>query len=48
MKLEPNKMSPEEEEEFKRRRRGRNVALALVLVFFVALFYLITIAKIMG
>jgi hypothetical protein len=39
-------MTPEEEAEFKRRRRGRNVALALVLLAFVVLFYLITIARI--
>ena len=38
-------MTPEEEAEFKRRRRGRNIALALVLVGFVVLFYLITIAR---
>jgi hypothetical protein len=38
-------MTPEEEAEFKRRRRGRNIALALLLVGFVVLFYLITIAR---
>jgi hypothetical protein len=38
-------MTPEEEERFKRARRGRNVALALVLVAFVVLFYAITIVK---
>jgi hypothetical protein len=38
-------MTPEEEIEFKRRRKGRNVALGLLLAFFVALFYAITIAK---
>ena len=41
-------MTPEEEIEFKRRRKGRNLALAAVLVFFVLLFYAITIAKIGG
>jgi hypothetical protein len=38
-------MTPEEEIEFKRRRKGRNTALALALVFFVLLFYAITIAR---
>ena len=38
-------MTPEEEAEFKRRRRGRNVALALLLFGFVALFYAITIVR---
>jgi len=38
-------MTPDEETEFKRARRGRNLALALVLLGFVALFYAITIVK---
>ena len=38
-------MTPEEEAEFKRARSGRNIALALVLLGFVALFYAITIVK---
>ena len=38
-------MTPEEEQRFKRARRGRNLALALVLLGFVALFYAITIVK---
>lgn len=38
-------MTPEEETEFKRRRKGRNLALGLVLVFFVILFYAITIVR---
>ena len=38
-------MTPDEQAEFQRRRRGRNVALALVLVAFVVLFYLITFAR---
>lgn len=38
-------MTPEEFEELKRRRKGRNLALALVLGFFVVLFYAITIVK---
>jgi hypothetical protein len=38
-------MTPEEEAAFKKARRGRNIALALVLLGFVALFYAITIAK---
>ena len=39
-------MTPEEEARFKKARRGRNLALALVLLGFVVLFYAITIAKI--
>lgn len=31
-----------------RRRRGRNIAVALLLVAFVILFYLVTIVKISG
>ena len=38
-------MTPEEQDEFKRRQKGRNLALALVLLGFVALFYAITIVK---
>jgi len=38
-------MTPEEEARFKKARRGRNIALALVLFGFVALFYAITIVK---
>jgi hypothetical protein len=38
-------MTPEEEAQFKKARRGRNIALALVLLGFVALFYAITIVK---
>lgn len=38
-------MTPEEEARFKKARRGRNLALALVLLAFVALFYAITIVK---
>ena len=38
-------MTPEELEALKKSRRGRNIALALVLLGFVALFYAITIAK---
>ncbi len=41
-------MTPEQEEQLKRARRGRNIALALVLVGFVALFYAITIVKVGG
>ena len=41
-------MTPDEEERFKRARRGRNIALALVLAGFVALFYAITIVKVGG
>jgi len=38
-------MTPEELEALKKSRRGRNIALALVLLGLVALFYAITIAK---
>ena len=38
-------MTPDEEAALKKARRGRNVALALVLVGFVVLFYAITIAR---
>jgi hypothetical protein len=39
-------MTPEEEERFKRARKGRNIALGLVLLGFVLLFYAITIARV--
>ena len=38
-------MTPEEEAQFKKARRGRNIALALVLVGFVLLFYAVPIVK---
>jgi len=38
-------MTLDEETRFKKARRGRNIALALVLLGFVALFYAITIVK---
>jgi hypothetical protein len=38
-------MTPDEEARIRRARRGRNLALALVLVGFVALFYAVTIVK---
>ena len=41
-------MTPEEETEFKRRQRSRNLVLAGTLLFFVVLFYLITMARIGG
>lgn len=41
-------MTPEEKEQFERARRGRNIALALALLGFVALFYFITIVRIGG
>lgn len=41
-------MTPEEKAEFKRRQRSRNIAVGLVLLGFVALFYFITIVKIGG
>jgi hypothetical protein len=38
-------MTPEEETEFKRRQKTRNLVLAGVLLFLVALFYAITIVR---
>ena len=38
-------MSPQDEAEIRRRQKQRNLALGLVLAFFVLLFYAITIAK---
>ena len=39
-------MTPEEEKEFIRRRKARNLALGLLLLGFVVLFYFITIVRI--
>ncbi|OJU59751.1 MAG: hypothetical protein BGO08_01070 [Altererythrobacter sp. 66-12] len=39
------RVTPEEEQQLKRARRGRNIALALVLVGLVVLFYAISIVK---
>ena len=38
-------MTPEEQEALKRARRGRNIALGLILLGFVVLFYAITWVK---
>lgn len=38
-------MTPEEEAEIRRRQKGRNIALGLVLMGFVVLFYAITIVR---
>ena len=38
-------MTPDEQKEFQRRQKSRNVALGLVLLFFVFLFYAITIVR---
>lgn len=38
-------MTPDEKAEFDRRRKSRNLALGLVLLFFVILFYAITIVR---
>ncbi len=38
-------MTPQEEIEIRRRQKSRNIALGLVLAFFVILFYAITIAR---
>lgn len=39
-------MTPEEEAEFTRRRKARNLVVAGTLLFFVVLFYAITIVRI--
>lgn len=41
-------MTPQEEERIKRARKGRNIALGLLLVGMVTLFYVITIVKVSG
>jgi len=38
-------MTPEEEAQLKKARKGRNIALGLVLLGFVVLFYAITIVR---
>ena len=38
-------MTPEEQTELERRRKQRNIALGGVLLFFVVLFYAITIVR---
>ena len=38
-------MTPEEEAEFKRRQKSRNMVVAGTLLFFVVLFYAITVAR---
>ncbi len=39
-------LTPEEEERLKRVRKSRNIALGLVLLALVALFYAITIVRV--
>jgi len=41
-------LTPEEEERLKQSRKGRNIALGLVLLGLVALFYAITIVRVGG
>lgn len=38
-------MTPEEREEFEKRQKSRNLVLGGMLLFFVLLFYAITIAR---
>jgi hypothetical protein len=38
-------VTPQDEAEIRRRQKSRNIALGLVLAFFVVLFYAITIAR---
>jgi hypothetical protein len=44
----PPRMSPETAAEFRRKRRGRNIALLLVLIAVVVLFYVLAIVKLGG
>ena len=39
-------MTPEEQKEFERRRKSRNLVVAGTLLFFVMLFYAVTIVRI--
>ena len=41
-------MTPDEEKEFLRRRKARNLVVAGTLIFFVVLFYAITMVRIGG
>lgn len=41
-------MTPDEETEYRRRQKSRNWVIAGTLLFFVVLFYAITIARIGG
>ena len=41
-------LPPEDEERLKRARKGRNIALGLVLLGLVVLFYAITIVRVGG
>jgi hypothetical protein len=41
-------LTPDEEDRLKRTRKGRNIALGLVLLGLVVLFYAITIVKVGG
>jgi hypothetical protein len=45
MESDPPRPTPREADEMRRRRRGRNIALFVVLLALVALFYAITIVK---
>ena len=45
MSERPPRMTPQEEAEFKAARKGRNLAIGIVLLFFVVLFYAITIVR---
>jgi len=38
-------MTPDEETEFRKRQKSRNIVLGSVLLFFVLLFYAITIVR---
>ena len=38
-------MTPQEQAEIRRRQKSRNIALGLVLAFFVVLFYAITVVR---
>ena len=47
METDPPMMSQRAAAEFTRKRRGRNIALLVVLVALAALFYAISIVKLM-
>lgn len=47
MDTDPPSMSPNQAAEFVRKRRGRNIALLVVLAALAALFYAISIVKLM-
>ena len=45
MEQDPPRPTPKQAEEMRRRRRGRNIAMLVVLIALVALFYAISIVR---